>query len=111
MFYNCENFPTNITNKIMFDLYLFFCIECNVVFMISTISFYIHIIYVIHQWISQGVGATEVSAQPAKKSHLMYYYREREKKKKVNQSHYRPEVPRGFQEVKVPRICNNGPEW
>ena len=23
---------------------------------------------------------------------------------KVNQSHYRPEVPRGFQEVKVPRF-------
>jgi len=32
-------------------------------------------------------------------------------KVKVNQSHYRPEVPRGFQEVKVPRLRNNGPEW
>ena len=30
---------------------------------------------------------------------------------KVNQSHYRPEVPRGFQEVKVPRLRDNGPEW
>ena len=30
---------------------------------------------------------------------------------KVNQSHYRPEVPRGFQEVKVPRLCDNGPEY
>jgi len=30
-------------------------------------------------------------------------------KKKVNQSHYRPEVPRGFQEVKVPRLRDNGP--
>jgi hypothetical protein len=29
--------------------------------------------------------------------------------KKVNQSHYRPEVPRGFQEVKVPRLCDSGP--
>ena len=29
--------------------------------------------------------------------------------KKVNQSHYRPEVPRGFQEVKVPRLRDNGP--
>ena len=29
--------------------------------------------------------------------------------KKVNQSHYRPEVPRGFQEVKVPRLHDNGP--
>ena len=28
--------------------------------------------------------------------------------KKVNQSHYRPEVPRGFQEVKVPRLRDNG---
>jgi len=28
---------------------------------------------------------------------------------KVNQSHYRPEVPRGFQEVKVSRLCDNGP--
>jgi len=32
-------------------------------------------------------------------------------KVKVNQSHYRPEVPRGFQEVKVPRLRDNGPEW
>ena len=32
-------------------------------------------------------------------------------KKNVNQSHYRPEVPRGFQEVKVPRLRNNGPGW
>jgi len=31
--------------------------------------------------------------------------------KKVNQSHYRPEVPRGFQEVKVPGLRDNGPEW
>jgi len=28
-------------------------------------------------------------------------------KVKVNQSHYRPEVPRGFQEVKVPRLRDN----
>ena len=27
------------------------------------------------------------------------------------QSHYRPEVPRGFQVVKVPRLSDNGPEW
>jgi len=26
---------------------------------------------------------------------------------KVNQSHYRPEVPRGFHEVKVPRLRDN----
>ena len=32
-------------------------------------------------------------------------------RKKVNQSHYRPEVPRGFQEVKVPRLSDNGPGW
>ena len=31
--------------------------------------------------------------------------------KKENQSHYRLEVPRGFKEVKVPRLCDNGPEW
>jgi len=24
---------------------------------------------------------------------------------------YRPEVPRGFQEVKVPRLRDNGTEW
>ena len=30
---------------------------------------------------------------------------------KVNQSHFRPEVPRGFQEVKVPRLRDNGTEW
>jgi len=28
-----------------------------------------------------------------------------------NQSHYRPEVPREFQEVKVPRLRDNGPRW
>ena len=32
-------------------------------------------------------------------------------KKKRNQSHYRPEVPRGFQKVNVPRLRDNGPEW
>jgi hypothetical protein len=31
--------------------------------------------------------------------------------KKVNQSHYIPEVPRGFQEVKVPRLRDNDPGW
>jgi len=30
---------------------------------------------------------------------------------KVNQSHYRSEVPRGFQEVKVLRLRDNGPGW
>jgi len=28
---------------------------------------------------------------------------------KVKQSHYRPEVPRGFQEVKIPGLRDNGP--
>jgi len=28
-----------------------------------------------------------------------------------NHSHYTPEVPRGFQEVKVPRLRDNGPGW
>jgi len=31
-------------------------------------------------------------------------------KGKVNQSRYRPEEPRGFQEVKFPRLRDNGPE-
>jgi len=29
----------------------------------------------------------------------------------VNQSHYRPEVPRGFRDVKVPRLRDNGTGW
>jgi len=29
----------------------------------------------------------------------------------VNQSHYRPEESRGFQEVKIPRLGDNGPGW
>ena len=33
------------------------------------------------------------------------------KKVKVKQSRYRPEVPRGFQEVKVPRFHDNGAGW
>ena len=32
-------------------------------------------------------------------------------RRKVNQSHYRPEVHRGFQEVKVPRFRDNGTGW
>ena len=32
-------------------------------------------------------------------------------KEKANQSHYRLEVPRGFQEVKVPRLRDNGRGW
>jgi len=32
-------------------------------------------------------------------------------KKKVIQYHYRPEVSRGFQEVKVTRLRDNGPGW
>jgi len=32
-------------------------------------------------------------------------------KDKVNQSHYRPEVPRGFQEVKVSRLHDSVPGW
>ena len=32
-------------------------------------------------------------------------------KVKVNQSHYRSKVPRGFQEVTVPRLRDNDPEW
>ena len=32
-------------------------------------------------------------------------------KKKAKHSRYRPEVPRGFQEVKVPRFHDNGTEW
>jgi hypothetical protein len=31
--------------------------------------------------------------------------------KVVNQFHYRPEVPRGFQVIKVPRLRDNNPEW
>ena len=31
--------------------------------------------------------------------------------RKVSQSHYRPEVPRGFREVKVPRLRDNGTGW
>ena len=29
----------------------------------------------------------------------------------IKQSHYRPEVPRRFQEVKVPRLRDNGRRW
>ena len=44
-------------------------------------------------------------------TYTTYFKREREReKKKVTQSHYRPEMPRGFQEVKVPRLRDNGPE-
>jgi len=32
-------------------------------------------------------------------------------KGKVNQYHYRPEVPRGFQKAKIPSLRDNGPGW
>jgi len=32
-------------------------------------------------------------------------------KAKINQSHYRPEVSRGFQEIKVPRLHDNSTGW
>ena len=31
--------------------------------------------------------------------------------KKVNLSHYTAEVPRDYQEVKFPRLRDNGPGW
>ena len=34
-----------------------------------------------------------------------------EMSRKVNTSHHRPEVSRGFQEVKVPRLRDNDPGW
>jgi len=40
-----------------------------------------------------------------------YHLKHIEQFKKVNQSHYRPEVPRGFQEFKVPRLHVSGTEW
>jgi len=30
---------------------------------------------------------------------------------KINQSHYMPVVPRGFQEFKVPALRDNSPGW
>jgi len=30
---------------------------------------------------------------------------------KIKQSHYRPDVPIGFQEVKAPRFLDNGTGW
>jgi len=35
----------------------------------------------------------------------------KERIKKVNQSHYRPEVPRWFQEVNFLRLHDSGPGW
>ena len=39
------------------------------------------------------------------------YLKDYLERKKVQQSHYRPEVPRGFQEVKVPILHDNGTGW
>jgi len=38
-------------------------------------------------------------------------YNVKDRKVKVNQSHYRLKVPRGFPEVKVPRLRDNGTGW
>ena len=53
----------------------------------------------------------EIHATNRRQERHVVVYDEKVKKKKVNQSHYRPEVPRGFQEVKVPRLRDNDPEW
>ena len=50
------------------------------------------------------LGLRKVSFQVHTHTHTHIYV-------KVNQSHYRPEVPRGFQEVKVPRLRDSGPGW
>jgi len=34
-----------------------------------------------------------------------------QKQYRVDQSHYKPETPRGFQDVKVPTLRDNGPGW
>ena len=52
-------------------------------------------------WYSQ-TKACHVFLQPFKVYLLLYV---------KNQSHYSPEVPRGFQEVKVPRLRDKGPGW
>ena len=42
---------------------------------------------------------------------MSYIFNYIEVKVKVKQSHYRSELPRGFQKVKVPRLRDNGPTW
>jgi len=41
----------------------------------------------------------------------IFFIKGGKKKGKKHQPHYRPEVPRGFQEVKVLRLHDNGPGW
>jgi len=55
---------------------------------------------------AEGVHASVIFFLPKNNSFLAS-----ELKVKVNQSHYRPEVSRGFQEVKVPRLHDNGLGW
>jgi len=49
---------------------------------------------------------SEYTIRHSKEAGYIHWY-----KVKVNQSHYRPEVPREFLEVKVPRLRANGTEW
>ena len=57
----------------------------------------------VHAIIRIGTGQCSVILSVYKQCGEVY--------KKKNQSHYRPEVPRGFQEVKVPRLRDNGTGW
>ena len=56
-----------------------------------------------------GIYNSDAGELPKRKHNIFRTRRKFEIKN--NQSHYRPEVPRGFQEVKVPRLRDNGPEW
>jgi len=43
--------------------------------------------------------------------HILFVVMNIKKKVKLHQYHYRSEVPRAFQQVKVPRLRDNGPGW
>ena len=56
----------------------------------------------------QFIGINFLISEFTENCALLSYYAA---KKKITQSHYRPGVPGGFQEVKVPRLRDNGPGW
>jgi len=71
----------------------------------------IHIIYYMYLYIIYYITLNIILHYIVPYVLYVYYDTLASNRKELNQSHYRPEVRREFQEVKVPRLRDNGTGW